>query len=190
MSKKSTDLVEAISRALEYAIKGTPFEIDSDVEVSTILGKASFVLILDEDHPLTYELLDMIGEKFKTNKINIGSEERTRWLSSMTGEGYGVIKLSISGATIPEIPPPPEPVPPPVPPSGYILVAGGPILASAWARGRQCKEGEAFYYAGVDAEIDHLSRKTFKVVSIGPKSKKKDEQLKHLLDLGFRQGEE
>lgn len=189
MSKKSTDLVGALSDALEYALKGTPFEIDSDVEVSTILGKASFVLILDEDNPLTYDLLDDLHEKFKTDKINIGSEERTRWLSSMTGDSYGVIKLSISGATIPEIPPPPKPPEPPMPKVGYIIVAGGPILASAWARGRQCKEGEAYYYAEVDIEIDHLPR-TFKVVAVGPKSKKKDEQLQHLLELGFTQGEE
>jgi hypothetical protein len=178
-----TTMVDTLSQALEHAIKKSKFELDGDVTVSTLLREVSFTLVLDSGKGLKYDDLDWVAKTFKTDKINIRTEEREMPLSEVTWETVGVVLLDVKGASIPEMPPPPTPSEY-ILPGGYIIVAGGPVLASAWARGRQCKKDEAFFYS-VDDDIDHLPRKQYKIAYVGPQSKKKDDQVAHLKELGF-----
>jgi hypothetical protein len=182
MSDKSVyDLVE---ERLDHDLRNA--EIDDVVQIDAD-GKLSFELLLEEDYPLTYKMLDQLSTTFKTKKINVRHERRERPISDVTWDSYGAIIIEVRGASVPE--PPSPPPPPPGPKRGYLIVAGGPILASAWARGRQCQKDEA-YYVGSPAEVDHLPRNLYKIVVVGPPSKNKDKIVAALVKLGFKMLEE
>lgn len=187
--KEPATSLKALTAGLEHALKKTDFEIDSDITVHPLVDRASFTLLLGEDKPLTFDKLDWVAETFKTDKIDVRRDERTHALSDVTFENYGVLLLDVKFATIPDVPEPPKPFEGLEPKRGYIIVAGGPVLASAWARGRQCKKDEAFFYEN-DDDIDHLPRKLYKIVYVGPMTKKKDEQVVHLKKMGFEMLEE
>lgn len=180
MSPKKS-VYDLVGQCLDRNLKNA--EIDDVVQIDAD-GKLSFELLLKEDNPLTYRMLDQLSTTFKTKKINVRHERRECPISDVTWDSYGAIIIEVRGASIPE-----PPARPPGPTRGFLIVAESEMTASSWACGRQCQKDEA-YYVNTPESVNHLSRAIYKIVVVGLKTKNKDKTVAALVKLGFSMLEE